>query len=90
MGLSNFQIQGSALLSVTQDLIRLHGDGPILHMLLETALIVEDLIAHVDIFHTAREEEPEEEAVDPENQAGQECAAEDRGKGRLEGRRGDI
>lgn len=44
-------------------------------MLLETTLIVEDLVAQVDIFHFASEEEPKEKAVDPGQQAGQECAA---------------
>lgn len=51
-------------------------------MLLETTLVAQDLVAQVDIFHFASEEEPEEKAVDPGQQAGQECAAgeEERGK----------
>lgn len=52
----------------------LHGDGPVLHMLLEAALVVEDLVADVDVLHPGAEEEPEEEAVDPAHQAGHEGA----------------
>lgn len=52
----------------------LHGDGPVLHMLLEAALVVEDLVADIDVLHPGAEEEPEEEAVDPAHQAGHEGA----------------
>jgi len=43
-------------------------------MLLETAFIVEDLVAQIDVFHFASEEEPKEEVIDPSHQEGQECA----------------
>lgn len=44
-------------------------------MLLEAALVVEDLVADVDVLHPGAEEEPEEEAVDPAHQAGHKGAA---------------
>lgn len=54
---------------------RLHGDGPVLHVLLEATLVVEDLVADGNVLHPGAEEEPEEEAVDPAHQAGHEGAA---------------
>lgn len=59
----------------------LHGDGPVLNVLLEATLVVEDLVADGNILHPGAEEEPEEEAVDPAHQAGHEGAAGERAGG---------
>lgn len=50
-------------------------------MLLEAALIGEDLVAEVAAFPLPREQEPEEEAIDPAHEAWQEGT----GGGRAEG-----
>ena len=59
----------------------LPGDGPVLDVLLEAALIGEDLVAEVAAFPLPREQEPEEEAIDPAHEAWQEGT----GGGRAEG-----
>jgi len=61
----------------------LHGDGPVLNVLLEATLVVEDLVADGNILHPGAEEEPEEEAVDPAHQAGHEGAAGERAGGEI-------
>lgn len=44
-------------------------------MLLEAALIAEDLVAEVTVLLLAVEQQPEEEAIDPTHEARQEGAA---------------
>ena len=57
----------------------LPGDGPVLDMLLEAALVGEDLVAEVAVFLLPVEQEPEEKAIDPAHKAWQEGAG---GQGR--------
>ena len=52
----------------------LPGDGPVLDMLLEAALVGEDLVAEVAVFLLPIEQEPEEKAIDPAHKAWQEGA----------------
>lgn len=52
----------------------LPGDGPVLDMLLEAALVGEDLVAEVAVFLLPVEQEPEEKAIDPAHKAWQEGA----------------
>lgn len=57
----------------------LPGDGPVLDMLLEAALVGEDLVAEVAVFLLPIEQKPEEKAIDPAHEAWHEGAS---GQGR--------
>lgn len=50
------------------------GDGPVLDVLLEAALVAEDPVAQVAVLLPPGEQEPEEEAVDAAHEARQEGA----------------